>query len=119
MTAEQLAEAKKFTRGLASSLEAALVKEGWFGGDSGRKLTIRGSLITWDPGSATMRYVVGFGAGSGKAVVDASFVSNGKVIASGQAEGGVTMGTFGGGMNDAVDRLVNSIVVFVRAHYKK
>jgi hypothetical protein len=73
-----------------------------------------GEIHLYDPGNRALRYLVGFGAGSGYfgstwKVVDGS----GQEIGSCRVEGSIRMGVFGGSYDDVLDRVGERLGEFV------
>lgn len=109
-----------FVAGFPNRLREEIAKRGVFRVPEGKKLVVESSLIEFDPGSGSARYWVGFGAGEGKIRVNVDFKDElGNVVAQGQAVGGVSGGWGGGSLDDAMERLVDSIADFVRDNYER
>jgi hypothetical protein len=85
---------------------------------SGRKLVVRGQLISFNPGSPAAEYWRGFGVGVGEVVADVAFENDsGTVVARGFAVGSVTDGWHGGSLRGAAKRMAKAIVDFVRDNF--
>ena len=92
-------------------LDEALYSENHF--QRGRELTIRWRLVGYHEGSRALRYLVGFGAGQGKIVVQAIFLDpRGKEVGAIKAEGSITMGAFGGSYETALSKCADAIAEY-------
>jgi hypothetical protein len=100
-------------------LKERLEGKKWFK-EGGQTLTIKGLVVGYDPGSQAMRYLVGFGAGSGEIIVDTVFSdASGTQVARANARGSVSGGLFGGSTSSACDRVAKAIIDFIKANYDK
>ena len=119
LDADDQKDFEAFVASFPNRLREEFAKRGVFRVAEGKKLVVESTLIEFDPGSGSARYWVGMGAGEGKIRVDVTFKDPaGKVVAQGQAVGGVSGGWGGGSLNDAMERLVDSIADFVRDNYE-
>lgn len=82
-------------------------------------LKIKYSFLGYDEGNQFVRYMVGFGAGSGKLVVKTTFIDSntGEVIGSIETEGTLAMGVFGGDFDGAIEKVANDIYEFAKNNY--
>lgn len=121
LSPEEQAGTQKFTAGLSHRLQACFLEKGFFVSKTGEKLILEGRVLEFNPGSKTARCLLGvYGVGKGKIIVEVTFSSqDGTLIAKGTAEGGVSTGTLGGEMTEAVERLVDAIADFVEKNYQK
>jgi hypothetical protein len=121
LSAEEQADARKFTSALSPRLQARFIERGFFVSKIGEKLILEGGMVEFHPGSKTARCLLGvYGVGKGKIIVEVQFTSqDGTIIARGIAGGGVATGAFGGNMTEAVERLVDAIADFVEKNYQK
>jgi hypothetical protein len=82
----------------------------------GNDLTLRWRITKCHRGSRALRYLVGFGAGRAKMLVEAVVLdSKGKVIGNGVAEGDQTMGVMGGSFASAVEEAAEETAAIARS----
>jgi hypothetical protein len=76
------------------------------------KLKISGEVTKYVKGSRTARYLVGFGAGKTKLLVDVKLVdaSTGEVVFNQSVDGDVTWGLFGGDSDKAKSGVADEII---------
>lgn len=87
---------------------------------AGRKLGIRGRLVTVDSGSRAARYFIGFGAGTGRVVAEVSLLDeSGSMIAKGSAFGTVSGGLFGGSFDAAGKQVADSVFNFIKDNFNE
>lgn len=82
-------------------------------------LKIKYSFLGYDEGNQFVRYMVGFGAGSGKLTVRTTFIDSKteQVLGSIETEGTLSMGAFGGDFDGAIDKVANDIYEFAKNNY--
>ena len=101
-------------------LEARLNKKHLFEKGSKRTLVIQGSLLSYDPGSRTTRWLLGFGAGTGYLTTSLRFTDDaGAQAGAGKAIGTVSGGFTGGSMDSAANRMADAIVRYLQENGKE
>jgi hypothetical protein len=82
----------------------------------GPVLQLTGTVEFFEPGSRTKRYMVGFGAGKTKLVAKVKFFdkSTGEIVLEHVADGGVSIGAFGGNSMGAARGLAKEIAKAAR-----
>lgn len=85
----------------------------------GPELTVKWKFVAFDEGNQALRYFVGFGAGKGSLVVQASFCDrSGKVLATILSQGDISMGAFGGTFDTAVQGCAREIAMYAAANFR-
>jgi hypothetical protein len=74
-----------------------------------------GQIVTYAPGNRAFRFFVGFGAGTGELISTWQVRdATGDEVAACRIEGSVSLGTFGGSVEDVYDEMGRSLVRFLR-----
>lgn len=81
--------------------------------DGGRALVVDLRIVSYDPGSQTARYLVGFGAGGASIEARTEFRDGETRLGSGVARGTVWGGLFGGSVSTAHDNVARAVVDYV------
>jgi len=114
------AQAEAFSKTLAVRVKEKLVRAGRFTEAKAPVLVIEGELVGYDPGSQALRYLIGFGAGSGEIRVEVAFRDpEGALVADGTARGTVSGGFFGGTVGEAENRVAEAIVRHIESHWER
>ena len=104
---DTLQSSKRFDQVSVATDAAATAKTA-----DGQKLKITGEIIKYVKGSQAARYLVGFGAGKTKIIVDVKFVDavTGEVVHQQTVDGEVTWGLFGGSSESAKSGVADEII---------
>ena len=80
--------------------------------EAGRKLRISGEVVKYVKGNRAARYLVGFGAGKTKLMVDVKLTdaTTGEVVFNQTVDGDVTWGVFGGSSDGAKGGVSDEII---------
>lgn len=105
---KELAEFKK-------RFEKKLYGRGTF--DRGSGMTVEYRIVLYDKGSQGARYWLGYGAGEGEMIVEATFRTGGREAAKIEASGRLSMGSFGGNFRDTYNRVINEIVAYAKSNF--
>ncbi len=86
----------------------------------GREMTIVYRIVLYDPGDQGARYLLGYGAGEGELIVEASFLDSADAeVARIETSGRLTMGTFGGDFRDTYNRVIKEIVAYAKSNFSR
>ena len=85
----------------------------------GQGLKIKYSFRAYNEGNRFVRYMIGFGAGKGKMVINTKFydATTGIKLSETDTEADVSMGLFGGSFDEALDKAVEEIYKFAKNNY--
>jgi hypothetical protein len=84
----------------------------------GSDLKIAWSFSEFDPGSRTLRYLVGFGAGKGKIAVHARFLDQkGQEIGAVDGSATVVMGALGGSYDSALRKCADEVARYATDNF--
>jgi hypothetical protein len=76
---------------------------------------VTGEIVTHDPGNRAFRFFVGFGAGTSEVISTWQVrEATGDEVAACRIEGSVSLGTFGGSVEDVYDEMGRALVRFLR-----
>ena len=85
----------------------------------GTDLTVAYRFIEYDPGSRLRRYMIGFGAGKGEVTVEMSFKdAAGNELAKIENGGEISMGFFGGSIDQAIDEMAKKSAAYANANFR-
>ena len=86
----------------------------------GHEITAHYKVVTFNPGSRFMRYMVGMGAGKGTASIRVNFVDGaGQSIGVIDVEGNIVMGTFGGSSKIAIEEAADEAAEYAIKSFAK
>ncbi len=84
----------------------------------GNDLNIKVSITNFDEGNRALRYIIGFGAGSAKAIIKTRFYNKSNTLLGEiETESNLYMGIFGGSSDKVFDLTAEKIVDFARENY--
>ena len=77
------------------------------------------TLTSYEKGSRAKRYFIGFGAGKAFSTVRCAFIAanSEETISQASFDGELSIGMFGGSVNEASGAMLNSIIEFIEANY--
>lgn len=83
----------------------------------GSGMTVEYRIVLYDKGSQLQRYWLGYGAGEGEMIVEATFRSGGREAAKIETSGRLSMGSFGGSFRDTYNRVIKEIVAYATSNF--
>ena len=85
----------------------------------GSGIKIKYSFLAYNEGNRFVRYMIGFGAGKGKIIVKTTFydAQTNQPLGETETEAELSMGLFGGSMDETFESAAEDIYKFVKSHY--
>lgn len=87
--------------------------------ETNRVLLLDCIILSYEKGSRAKRYFFGFGAGKASSILQCVFIdkTTSQKVSKANFEGELTMGIFGGSVDEAQGAVVNAIIEYVKQQY--
>ena len=87
----------------------------------GDGLKVKYSFLAYNEGNRFVRYMIGFGAGKGKIVIKTTFYDarTNQILGETETESELSIGLFGGSMDETFESAAEDIYKFAKTNYMK